>query len=153
MISFQKTLDALCSFCATETATQPIDKPTRVKVTLHSLLDLIMISDPALAKVSSALEVTMSDHFFSLRWHQNLKSLKQAPTYVVAFITTKLTILQLTSPISCGILSTSGIQFATCRRLLFPLLYVCNEGNRRRLHAGKDSVDDRLNAFISMTCF
>ena len=81
----------------------------------HSLCDrcrCIMVSDPALAKLSGVLEVTISDHFLVFIGI-NLKSPKYVPTYVVmhrAFVTTKLTSLQLTSPISCVILSTSGIQ-------------------------------------------
>ena len=74
--------DALRSFCATVNVTQLIDKPTRVTETSRSLLDIIMISDPALAKVSGVLGVTISDHFLVFV-DINLKSPKQAPTYVV----------------------------------------------------------------------
>ena len=74
--------DALRSFCATVNVTQLIDKPTRVTETSRSLLDIIMVSDPALAKVSGVLEVTISDHFL-LFVDINQKSPKQAPTYVV----------------------------------------------------------------------
>lgn len=41
-----------------------------------------MVSDPALAKVSGVLEVTISDHFLVFV-DINQKSPKQAPTYVV----------------------------------------------------------------------
>ena len=41
-----------------------------------------MVSHPALAKLSGVLEVTISDHFFVFV-DINLKSPKQAPTYVV----------------------------------------------------------------------
>ena len=61
---------------------QLIDKPTGVTETSRSLLDIIMVSDPALAKVSGVLEVTISDHFLVFV-DINLKSPKQAPTYVV----------------------------------------------------------------------
>ena len=74
--------DALRSFCATVNVMQLIDKPTRVTETSRSLLDIIMVSDPALAKVSGVLEVTISDHFLVFV-DNNLKSPKQAPTYVV----------------------------------------------------------------------
>ena len=102
--------DALRSFCAIVNVTQLIYKPTRVTETSRSLLDIIMVSDPALAKVSGVLEVTIRDHFLVFV-DINRKSPKQAPTYVVTrSFRTKLTSLQQTSPISRGILLTLGIQ-------------------------------------------
>ena len=62
--------------------TQFIDKLTRVTETSRSLLDIIMVSDPALAKVSGVLEVTISDNFLVFV-DINIKSPEQAPTYVV----------------------------------------------------------------------
>ena len=56
---------------------QLIDKQTKVTDTLHSLLDVIMVSDPAL----TIRKVTISDHFLDFT-DINLKSPKQAPTYV-----------------------------------------------------------------------
>ena len=102
--------DALRSFCATVNVMQLIDKPTRVTETSRSLVDIIMVSDPALAKVSGVLEVTISDHFLVFV-DINLKSPKQAPLTLlrVPFVTTKLTSLQPTSSISSGILLTLGI--------------------------------------------
>ena len=82
LLSENPRRDALRSFCATVNVTQLIDKPTRVTETSRSLLDIIMVSHPALAKLSGVLEVTISDHFFVFV-DINLKSPKQAPTYVV----------------------------------------------------------------------
>ena len=82
LLSENPRRDALRSFCATVNVMQLIDKPTRVTETSRSLLDIIMVSHPALAKLSGVLEVTISDHFFVFV-DINLKSPKQAPTYVV----------------------------------------------------------------------
>ena len=49
MISFQKIPALLLRNCKIN-AMQLIDRQTKVTDTLHSLLDVIMVSDPALAK-------------------------------------------------------------------------------------------------------
>ena len=74
--------EALLSFCATVNATQLIDKPTRVTENSRSLLDVILVSDPVLVKSSGVLEITISDHFL-VYVVINLRSPKQAPTYLV----------------------------------------------------------------------
>ena len=74
--------EALLSFCATVNATQLIDKPTRVIENSRSLLDVILVSDPVLVKSSGVLEITISDHFL-VYVVINLRSPKQAPTYIV----------------------------------------------------------------------
>ena len=74
--------EALLSFCATVNATQLIDKPTRVTENSRSLLDVILVSDPVLVKSSGVLEITISDHFL-VYVVINLRSPKQAPTYIV----------------------------------------------------------------------
>ena len=64
--------------------TQLILKPTRVTVISRSLLDVIMVSDLALAKVIGVFEVTISGNvlvFVDL----HLKSPKQAPTYYLFY--------------------------------------------------------------------
>ena len=62
-----------------------------------------MLSDPTLAKVSGVLEVNISDHFLVFV-DINLKSPKQAPTYVVtrSFGNYKADQLQPTSPYPVG---------------------------------------------------
>ena len=72
----------MLSFCATVNATQLIDKPTRVTENSRSLLDVILVSDPVLVKSSDVLEITISDHFL-VHTVINLRSPKQAPTYIV----------------------------------------------------------------------
>ena len=48
----------------------------------RSLLDVILVSDPVLVKSSGVLEITISDHFL-VYVVINLRSPKQAPTYIV----------------------------------------------------------------------
>ena len=74
--------EALLSFCATVNATQLIDKPTRGTENSRSLLDVILVSDPVLVKSSGVLEIIISDHFL-VHVVINLRSPKQAPTYIV----------------------------------------------------------------------
>ena len=74
--------ETLLSFCATVNATQLTDKPTRVTENSRSLLDVILVSDPVLVKSSGVLEITISDHFL-VHAVINLRSPKQAPTYIV----------------------------------------------------------------------
>ena len=78
-----------------------------------------MVSDPALAKVSGVLEVTISDHFLVFV-EIKLKSPKQAPTYVI----------------TRSFCNYKADQFAT------DIAHIpCDTANLR------DSVDDRLDAF------
>ena len=64
-------------------ARQLKNKATRVTEISRSLLDVIMVFNPALAKVSGVFEVNISDQFLVFV-DIYLKSLRQAPTYVVA---------------------------------------------------------------------
>ena len=55
--------EALRSFCTSTNTTQLITKPTRVTVSSSTLIDVILVSNPELAKSQGILDITISDHF------------------------------------------------------------------------------------------
>ena len=118
--------DALWSFCASINAHQLIDKPTRVTVTSRSLLDVVMVSNKAIAKASGVLELTISDHYL-VYVVLDMKVPKPSPTYITTRSFKNYTADQFSSDIG-------HIPWGTVELM--------------------DSVDDRVDAFntLFLTC-
>ena len=117
---------ALRSFCASINAHQLIDKPTRVTVTSRSLLDVIMVSNKAIARESGVLELTISDHYL-VYVVLDMKVPKPSPTYITTRSFKNYTADQFSSDIA-------HVPWGTVELM--------------------DSVDDRVDAFntLFLTC-
>lgn len=76
--------DALLSFCASVNATQLIDKPTRVTKSLHSLLDVPIVSNLNQVGTKGVLALTISDHYLV---HATLDL--KVPTLAPRFVSTR----------------------------------------------------------------
>ena len=76
--------DALLSFCASVNATQLIDKPTRVTKSLHSLLDVPIVSNLNQVGTKGVLALIISDHYLV---HATLDL--KVPTLAPRFVSTR----------------------------------------------------------------
>ena len=64
LLSSNPRTEALRSFCTLVNATQLINEPTRITQSTSILIDVVLVSNPALVKSSGVSDITISDHAF-----------------------------------------------------------------------------------------
>ena len=77
LLSSNPRTEALRSFCTLVNATQLINEPTRITQSTSTLIDVVLVSNPAHVKSSGVSDITISDHFLVYAF-LDLKVPKQA---------------------------------------------------------------------------